>query len=159
MKASNNTGIVVLLGKGTSNCHVKLAVRNSVSVPNFPSGIMDQALTPNCLRFSMLFRTFLLLPVEHNSHMSYIRPGQYQLNVLYDPACSLTTNTAETMQHEEVAGAAPNGIVGNWEHRILMEDLRANTMSGRFGQTPFAVCSCYLTIVTAIFCPKIDNHD
>ena len=112
MKASNNTGIVVLLGKGTPNCHVKLAVRNSVSVPNFPSGIMDQALTPNCLRFSMFFGTFLLLPVEHNSHMSYIRPGQYQVNVLYDPACSLTTNTAETMQHEEVAGAAPNGIVG-----------------------------------------------
>ena len=37
---------------------------------------------------------------------------QYQVSVLYDPACSLTTKTAETMQHEEVAGAAPNGIVG-----------------------------------------------
>lgn len=38
-----------------------LAVRDSVSV--LVRNIMDKALTPKCLRFSMLSRTFLLLPV------------------------------------------------------------------------------------------------
>ena len=114
MKASNNTGIIVLLGKGTPNCHVKLAVRNSVST-QLPIRHLEPSINTQLPQIFHVFWNLFAsarVPVQHNSHTSYIRPGQYQVNVVYDPACSLTTNTAETMQHEEVAGAAPNGIVG-----------------------------------------------
>ena len=102
---TKNTAIIVLQ-KVPLSCPT-LAVRNSVSVS--PGISWSKHCCPIASDF-LSFRTFLLLPVP--TQQPYVIYTQYQVNVLYNPAFSLTTNIAETMQHEEVAGASPIGIVG-----------------------------------------------